>query len=109
MRRKIITVLILCLTLFANCAYADNPLTKLGRGFTNAAFSLVEIPTNIQKSADVKGTASGFFDGFFLGIYYMCGRLLTGVYDVATFPIPLPYHYKPLMRPAYVFQAAGEA
>jgi putative exosortase-associated protein (TIGR04073 family) len=110
MRRRIFLVAVTAVIfLHAGTALAGNPLTKLGRGLTNIVFSFMEFPTNIQKAADRKGTASGFFEGVAAGTYYMVGRTLAGVYDVVTFLIPLPAGYKAVMKPDYVFGAAAEA
>lgn len=89
--------------------WAGDPLTKLGRGFTNILFAVCEYGTNIQKSADEKGAASGVFEGFFRGTYYAAGRILTGLYDVVTFLIPAPEDYGPLMKPDYVFTSQAKA
>lgn len=110
MRRRILLMTIMALSLVpAGTALAGNPLSKLGRGLTNIVFSFMEYPTNIQKAADRRGAASGFFEGLAAGTYYMVGRTLAGVYDVATFLVPLPAGYKPLMKPDYVFDAAAQA
>lgn len=110
MRRRNLLIAVMALSLLpAGTAFAGNPLTKLGRGLTNIIFSFMEYPTNIQKAADRRGAASGFFEGVAAGTYYMVGRTLAGVYDVATFLIPLPAGYKPIMKPDYVFGAAAEA
>ena len=90
-------------------AFAANPLTKLGRGLTNIVFSPFEYFTNIQKAGDRRGLASGIFEGFLAGTYYMVGRILTGAYDVVTFPIPAPEGYEAVMKPDTVFDAAAEA
>ena len=93
----------------AEVGLAANPMSKLGRGLTNIAFSPMEYPTNIQKIGDRKGFASGLFEGLLTGTYFMLGRLLTGSYDVVSFLVPIPRDYGPLMKPEYVFEAVGEA
>ena len=107
--RKKTSILLLSILLISSPSYAANPFTKLGRGLTNITFSFLEIPTNIQKAGEKRGWASGLFEGILTGTFYMAGRILTGAYDVITFPIPLPEGYEPVMKPAYVFGAAAES
>ncbi len=101
-------VLIVVALSSASLASADTPLAKLGRGITNAFFSPMEYGTNIQKVAAKKGYASGFVEGILKGTCYTIGRILSGVYDVVTFPIPCPEDYKPIMKPDYVFEPASK-
>jgi len=89
-------------------AMADDPLEKLGRGITNVVGCPFEISNNLQRIGDEKGFAAGFLEGTIKGVWYTVGRALTGIYDIATFLIPLPGQYKPLMKPASVFDTASE-
>jgi len=34
-------------------------------------------------------------------------RMAVGVYEVVTFPFPLPKDYVPVLEPAFVWQAPG--
>lgn len=116
MFNRVIAIAVLCvLLLSSNAMAADDiaadenvrggPFVKLGRGLTNVIFSGMEIPSNVQRVVDVKGPCSGFFEGMISGVFYMSGRILSGVYDVVTFPIPLPFRYGALMKPDYVFDS----
>lgn len=110
MRKPLLSYfLVISLLLTAPPAFAGNPISKLGRGLTNIVFSPFEYFNNIQKAGDRRGFASGLFEGFFAGTYYMVGRILTGAYDVVTFPIPVPEEYGAIMKPDTVFDAAAEA
>jgi hypothetical protein len=31
-------------------------------------------------------------------------RTVAGIYEIFTFPIPIPLHYQPLIQPPYVWQ-----
>jgi len=37
--------------------------------------------------------------GIIQGAYYTIARMITGAYEVATFPLPLPRKYQPLLWP----------
>ncbi len=109
--RKILLSYVMATALFMTVspALAGNPLTKLGRGLTNIVFSPFEYFTNTQKAGDRRGVLSGAFEGLLAGTYYMVGRILTGAYDVVTFPIPAPEGYEAVMKPDTVFDAAAQA
>ena len=38
------------------------------------------------------------------GAIFMMGRALVGVYEMVTFPIPYPAHYKPVLQPEFEWQ-----
>ena len=88
--------------------YDDSPYTpmttKLGRGLLNVGFCWVEIPKCIYLEwinlDPVTGTAVGAVEGLGLG----AKRLLLGVYEVVTFPVPTKRAYQPLMEPEFVMQ-----
>lgn len=83
--------------------YGDNnlllALDKLGRGVTNTAFGVVEIPKQTVKRAIDTGCSSNYISGFLVGIGYFVLRELAGIYEILTFPIPVPGHYAPVMDP----------
>jgi putative exosortase-associated protein (TIGR04073 family) len=39
------------------------------------------------------------FGGVGKGIAYMVGRIVTGVYETVTFPVPIPPGYRPIIEP----------
>lgn len=105
-RRLFIIFLIICglLTMDCGLVYAGDPVEKLARGITNVATSWVEIPKEIGRSVEKSGDFAGLFVGPFKGIAKAIGRTVVGVYDVVTFPIPLPRQYKPVIEPEFVFE-----
>lgn len=91
-------------TIDCGLAYAGDPIQKLARGITNVATGWVEIPKEIGRSVEKSGDFAGLVVGPFKGIAKAIGRTIAGVYDVVTFPIPLPRRYEPVIEPAYVFE-----
>ena len=77
-------------------------LHKLGRGITNVFTSWVEIPRNVAIEWEKTDPASGFVLGTVKGFGWGFSRLATGVYDVFTFPYPVPRDYEPMMEPEFV-------
>lgn len=72
---------------------------KLGRGVLNTAFGVVEIPKQILKRANDTGCASGYISGIFVGTGCFLLREMAGIYEIVTFPIPIPGHYAPVIDP----------
>lgn len=83
--------------------YNPNPaihsMDKFGRGLINTALGVIEIPKQSVKRSIDTGSSYGYISGFFVGIGYFVLRELAGVYEIVTFPVPLPAHYAPVMDP----------
>ena len=77
-------------------------VTKLFRGIANAATGWMEIPKQICMTWQESGPSVGVTWGFIKGIGYAIGRSVAGGFEIATFPLPVPADYKPLMEPEYV-------
>jgi putative exosortase-associated protein (TIGR04073 family) len=79
----------------------QNALRKLGRGIANVLFGIVEVPNQITKVAAENGGGAGVTYGVGKGFLRWFGREITGVYDIVTFPVPVPKGYKPIMKPEF--------
>ena len=82
--------------------YADTAWTKLGRGFCNTAFGWVEIFYQVGVLSKTERWPIAVAGGLPKGILYGVLRTAVGVYELATFPVPLPEHYRPIMEPEFV-------
>ncbi|MBI4372911.1 MAG: exosortase system-associated protein, TIGR04073 family [Candidatus Omnitrophica bacterium] len=97
--KKIMAVLLISMFVVGGAAYAvENPegsgiFTKLGRGFTNIVMSPAEIVYQPMKMREEHNAMIAWTGGLLKGIVYFPVRLLLGVYDVVTFPLPWPDHY----------------
>ena len=58
---------------------------------------VVEIPGTMMRMSEEKGAATGMFEGFFIGAVNTVIRAVVGVYEVGTFPFPIPAEYKPIL------------
>jgi putative exosortase-associated protein (TIGR04073 family) len=115
MRKIFMTVVCLALVLsFAESGIAvedesgsvnkNNPLTKLSRGFCNLVTFILEVPAEMGKVNEESGPLKAGSFGLFAGIGKACIRMLAGAYEVATFPIPFPPGYKPVLsNPEYFY------
>lgn len=102
----LLLVLVLLLPIRAMAEIDDAPkghnaLRKLGRGFANVLFGIVEVPNQVTKVTSEHGGGAGVTYGVGKGFVRWIGRELAGVYDIVTFPVPLPHGYKPVMRPEF--------
>ena len=91
------------MVLVSTVCFAQDPFSKLGRGVANTLTGWVELPKNIY-NVSVEDNA---FTGMTLGVAKGAGMSLVrtgaGIYEIATFPFPLPENYKPILEPEYVF------
>lgn len=74
------------------------PTRKLGRGISNIAFGITEIPDSIFAVNYAEGNSAAFSYGVVRGVGRFFARLGYGFYDVATFPAPT---VKGSFRPPY--------
>lgn len=77
----------------------DNPASKLGRGIVNVVSSPGEYVVQTAKLMETHDPLTAYCGGIFQGTVRMLERIGGGVYEIATFPIPFPKKYKPLMDP----------
>lgn len=105
MRKVIIFALLLAFVgLMAECAEAEGPITKLGRGLANTLTGWYEIPKEMMSVTETDGDMKGLFVAPFVGLWKGLVRTGAGLYEILTFPIPLPADYEPVVYPEYVFK-----
>ena len=102
--RKFIAVLVIVVLLFSfvspACAedgVTNNAFRKLGRGTCNIGLGILEIPKGISDANEESGMFAAYTWGVFQGIFKTIVRMTVGVYEVATFPIPFPAGYEPIL------------
>ena len=79
-------------------------LRKLQRGFVNIALSPTEITTQLAKEKKHETFPPSWMLAFARGGFYTVGRVVTGAYEIVTFPLPLPAGYAPLLQPEFPWQ-----
>jgi len=106
---KKITFPILILSLFISSApcladgqpsYGNHVGQKAINSLSNITTAFIEIPKNIINTTNNSNIAYGITGGLFKGAVNTVGRLLVGIVDLITIPIPT----KPIAQPAYVWQ-----
>ena len=100
----IICVAIVTILSIATVSFAQDPAKKLGRGIANILTGWVEIPKHIYNTSIETNPLVGLTVGTAKGIGMSIVRTGAGVYEVITFPFPLPEDYMPILEPEFVFQ-----
>ncbi len=83
--------------------FAQDAFTKLGRGVANTLTGWVELPKNIYNMSVEDNAFTGMTLGLAKGAGMTVVRTGAGIYEIATFPFPLPENYRPILEPEYVF------
>ena len=83
--------------------FASDAFTKLGRGLANTLTGWVELPKNVYNTSKEDNAFAGMTLGLAKGAGMTLVRTGAGIYEIATFPFPLPEDYKPILEPEYVF------
>lgn len=97
-------VLALFLTLPAGVAHAQSPPHKFGRGLSNIALGIFEIPGKMIDEHRRRGPLWALSLGFAKGVGGFVTRELVGVYEVVTFPAPVPRGYREILSPEYPWE-----
>jgi putative exosortase-associated protein (TIGR04073 family) len=84
-------------------ASEENAFTKFGRGMANIIISPGELYTQPLLLSKNSEPSIAIFGGLFKGILMFAAREVVGIYEVITFPIPVPKGYRPIIEPATTF------
>ncbi|PIU41256.1 MAG: exosortase system-associated protein, TIGR04073 family [Candidatus Omnitrophica bacterium CG07_land_8_20_14_0_80_42_15] len=99
----LLIVALMIISVVSNC-YAQDMTRKLGRGVGNILTGWIEVPKNIYDTSVESNVFAGLTLGLVKGIGMTVMRTVVGVYETATFPVPLPEDYKPIVEPEFVIQ-----
>ena len=109
-KRAAVIVALILIGLFSihSTCFAQNMLRKLGRGLANITTGVIEIPKAVQETFYEEGPVAAGSWGLIDGVYKFFARTIVGVYEVLTFPIPLPADYAPIVEPEFLFSPHEE-
>lgn len=79
------------------------PLRKLERGGANTLLGGLEFLYRLRQP-DNGANVPPWITGLGSSVYYTCKRSLIGLYEIVTFPVPVPADYAPVMNPEFVWQ-----
>ena len=96
-----IVVIILAVSFLSPSAVdaGDNPGSKLGRGLSNIVTSPLQYIVQTSKLNENHDGVTALLGGLVNGTGFMAWRMCVGVYEVATFPLPVPSQYGPVLDP----------
>jgi putative exosortase-associated protein (TIGR04073 family) len=83
--------------------FAQDAFSKLGRGVANTLTGWVELPKNVYDTSVEDNALTGMTLGLAKGAGMTLVRMGAGIFEIATFPFPLPEDYEPLLEPEYIF------
>jgi putative exosortase-associated protein (TIGR04073 family) len=78
---------------------------KVMRGVANFGLGWTEIPKQIYLIGRRDGWVVGALRGPIDGLGMFGARTIAGMYELLTFPLPVPSRYQPLVEPEFVWQA----
>ncbi len=79
---------------------------KAARGLVNAGLGVViEVPKTVYYDTLEDGLLYGLTAGVLEGLSWGIARTLVGIYEIVTFPFPLPEGYRSIYDPHYPFEA----
>ena len=85
---------------------AASAAQKAVRGLANTGLGVVvELPKTIYYDTLEDGPLYGLTVGVLEGLSWGIARTLTGIYEVVTFPFPVPTGYRAIYQPQYPFEA----
>lgn len=98
MKKVMILMVVAALALFvAMPAQADNAVDKLGRGLANVLTSPIEVVQGMSDVNAESGMIAGATVGTLQGVFNLIKRAGVGVFEIVTFPIPIPADYGPIL------------
>ncbi|MBI2093234.1 MAG: exosortase system-associated protein, TIGR04073 family [Candidatus Omnitrophica bacterium] len=87
----------------AHSSYLDKTMRKLGRGAAN----VVTFPLELIRTPELIGRKEGYVAAMSAGLAQGLGHALlrgaTAIMDVATFYMPFPGDFQPLVQPEFVY------
>lgn len=110
MRKYLAVMMLISLVVsFSAIAVAGEclPMKKLGRGVANCITSPMELTKGMGDAQDQSGALAGCTWGIFQGAFNVVKRAVVGVYEIATFPVPYPKDYEPIISDPEFFMEQG--
>ncbi|MGB3114118.1 MAG: exosortase system-associated protein, TIGR04073 family [Candidatus Omnitrophota bacterium] len=108
--KKIALFLVIAVLIVPMLAHAEDitkrPIEKLGRGIANVLTCPFELSKGMGDADEEKGIFAAYTWGVLQGTVNIVKRAVVGVYEIVTFPIPLPKDYEPILTdPEYFLES----
>lgn len=86
-------------------AFCDDQLKKLGRGLSNVLTCPLELPEQTSRTNNSDGPFAALTVGVLKGLGMTVARACVGIYEAATFLMPYPKDFKPILKdPEYFLE-----
>jgi putative exosortase-associated protein (TIGR04073 family) len=109
--KKIVAIFIIIVLFSAVTAVADDitsgPVKKLGRGVANVLTSPFALIQGMGDAKEEGGIFAGCTWGVFMGVVNVVKRIAVGAFEIATFPVPIPENYGPILTDPEFFMEKG--
>jgi len=93
----------------APSADAGSPVKKLGRGACNVITCPLELPEQMVRVYDPNGPFAAITYGLIKGVLMTGARGAVGIYEIVTFPFPVPAKYAPILTdPEFFLEDSGK-
>ncbi len=90
---------------FAEEVISPAAAQKAVRGLANTGLGVVvELPKTVYYDTLEDGPLYGLTVGVLEGLSWGIARTLVGVYEIVTFPFPIPEGYRPIYKPGYPYE-----
>lgn len=96
--KKVVIAIVISFGMVVPAGYAGDPAVKLGRGIANIVGSPLELANGMIHGIEEHPVA-GLVSGTIYGVFGTANRILVGAYETATFLIPIPPRYEPILDP----------
>jgi len=99
MTKKVLISVVIFLSVAAmprDCS-GDDAVKKFSRGLCNVLTCYMEIQEQSVRTKEAHGSLAGMTYGLLKGIFMTGVRGAVGLYEMATFPFPLPGEYRPIL------------
>ena len=84
------------------------PTRKLGRGLSNAAFGIAELPVQIARVNEREGNSAALSYGLVRGLGRSYMRFHAGLWEMFSFPFPVNHGtYRPILPSHYRYIHGG--
>ncbi|MGB2630592.1 MAG: exosortase system-associated protein, TIGR04073 family [Candidatus Omnitrophota bacterium] len=98
MKKAFAAVLVIALVFsFTSPVFAYGPMDKLTRGAVNIVVSPMEVVDSVWGYWSEENYPSAIIWGPVIGTFNCIKRAVIGVYEVVTFPVPIPADYWPIL------------
>ncbi len=101
-------IALVCLLSATSDASGADALRKFGRGIANLTWGWTDLPLAMHREDTLNGPVAAYTYGIVRGLAKAVSRTAVGIYEIASFPIPWPDGYWPIIGPEAPIQNYNE-